>query len=771
MLRTGLIRETVSSFSKRPGGAPAREVRMNITVVTPYDSSNFGAFLQAYCLNCFLKSLGHHVTYIPTRPSDYVESLYFTRRPATKKEKLIPAVYRTHKEFGKRKFEIFREAQKAFQITEDFSGTDLIVLGSDEIWNAGKGVFNASVFWGDLDVPAISYAASIGDASADTFDYCPDQIEQLKRLRRALVRDDHTRRVVEKYTDLKADLVCDPTILWPVDLYGEECTDEYVRTHDCLLVYSYSVSKREKKEILKYARAKKLKVVTCCFYHGWSDHQVECSPLALSDLIRKCRLFYTSSFHGTVFGMLNHANMAVSTDNPKTLHLITQFGLEDRLLSRKEMSAEGLAQIFAVKASFKTADKNVLDWRARSGQLLKEAISQQAGTHTVQRKIDPLICFRSQCTGCFACRSVCSENAISIIVDAQGRTLPEIDLDKCTGCGACRRICPQRNKPAFHKPLECYAARGKDSEAIRNSSSGGISAILAASFVRNKNAVCGSVIDKGRAGHRIVRDEKDLVLLQGSKYVQSDISGIYDEIRQELRSGKEVLFFGTPCQVDAMNVFFGKNRNFYSVDIICHGVPPMEFLDHHLQQITEGKAYDRFRFRGSPDDFTLKVYSREELLYAGSDIEDTYFYAFLNSLTYRENCYNCRYAKAERTGDLTIGDFWGIDKKSLQNSYDGNISVVLVNTEKGRELFERIRPQLVCERRETEEAVRGNPQLRRPSLRHSGRVRFLHAYMESRDFGKAIAATGIEKAMKRMQFGRTAPGKVYVFAKKIWQGR
>jgi coenzyme F420-reducing hydrogenase beta subunit len=269
----------------------------------------------------------------------------------------------------------------------------------------------------------------------------------------------------------------------------------------------------------------------------------------------------------------------------------------------------------------------------------------------------------------------------------------------------------------------------------------------------------------------MVRDEKELVLLQGSKYVQSDISGIYDEIRQELRSGKKVLFFGTPCQVDAMNSFFGRNENYYSVDIICHGVPPVDYLNSHLKNITGGRKYDRFRFRGSPDDFTLKVYNGEELLYSKSDLEDTYFYAFLNSLTYRENCYNCRYAKAERTGDLTIGDFWGIDTKSLKKAYDGNISVVLVNTEKGRELFERIRPQLVCERRETEEAVRGNPQLRRPSLRHGDRVKFLHAYMETRDFGQAIAVTGIEKAMKRMQFGRTAPGKVYVFVKKIWQGR
>ena len=744
---------------------------MNITVVTPYDSSNFGAFLQAYCLNCYLQNLGHHVTFIPTRQEDYVESLYFTRKPATKKEKLFPPVYKTHLAFGKRKYEIFREAQKAFHVTEDFSATDLIVLGSDEIWNVKKDVFNAAIFWGSFDIPSISYAASIGDAPEDTFEYFPDQIDQLKRLRRALVRDENTKRVIEKYTDQKADLVCDPTILWSTDLYGEECSDEYVRTHDCLLVYSYAVSKKEKKEILKYARAKKLKVVTCCFYHGWSDYQVECSPLAFSDLIRKCRLFYTSSFHGTVFGMLNHANMVVSSDNPKTLHLIRQFGLENRLLSKKEMSADGLAQIYATRFSFKMADKKVYEWRNHSGNLLQEAIMQEAGKESAGDKPDPLICFHNQCTGCFACKSVCREGAISVKVDTQGRTLPEIDLEKCTGCGACRRICPQRNKPAFHKPLECYAARGKDSEVIRRSSSGGISAILVASFVRNKNLVCGSVIDNNRVEHRIVRDEKELSLLQGSKYVQSDISDLYDEIRQELRSGKEVLFFGTPCQVDAMNTFFGKNKNYYSVDIICHGVPPMEFLDHHLQQVTEGKAFDLFRFRGSPDDYTLKVFNEGELLYSKSDIEDTYFYAFMNCLICRENCYNCRYARADRVGDLTIGDFWGIDTKSLKNTYDGNISVVLVNTEKGRELFKSIRTQLVCERRETEEAVRGNPQLRKPSSRHVDRAKFLRAYMESRDFEQAVAATGIEKSMKRMQFGRTVPGKVYVYMKKKWQGR
>ena len=823
---------------------------MNITVVTPYDSSNFGAYLQAYCLSSWLKNRGYNVTHIPTRPADYVESLYFSRVPVSKKEKLIPAVYRKHVEFGKRKYEIFKEAQKAFRITEDLSETDLAVLGSDEIWNVEKTVFNSSVFWGSMDVPSISYAASIGDASPDAFRFRPDQVDQLRRLRRALVRDENTRRFVEEYSDLKADLVCDPTILWPVDRYGEECTDEYVSSHDCLLVYAYAVTKKEKREIIKYARAKKLKIVTCCFYHGWSDHQVECSPLAFSDLIRKCRLFYTSSFHGTVFGMLNHANFVVSTDNPKTLHLISQYGLEDRLLSKKEMSAEGMADIYARKAGYREADRRAAQWRERSGALLQEAIQeatcQAAGKESgtalpkpagntavpeeaaekaaamaaadlpesagdtavpeeaaekaaamaaadlpetagesaaseeaaskatvkgADKVFDPLICFHNQCTGCFACRAVCGKDAISIITDAQGRTLPEIDPEKCISCGACRKVCPQRNPALLHAPEECYAARGRNFKGIHNSSSGGISAILAETFTRNGKSVCGAVVADGRVVHRIIRAGENPAPLQGSKYVQSDISGVYGEIRKELREGREVLFFGTPCQVDAVNRLFGKNEKFFSVDIICHGVPPVDYLNSHLKNITGGRKYDRFRFRGYPDDYTLKIYDGEEAFYSKTVNEDPYFYGFLNGVIMRENCYNCRYTRSSRTGDLTIGDFWGIDRKTLKNSYDGNISVVLVNTEKGKELFGMIRPELVCEIRETREAVAGNPQLRRPSMRHGGRAGFLRVYMETGDFEKAIAAAGIDKAMKRMQFGSTGPGKVYVFLKKAWQRR
>ena len=344
-----------------------------------------------------------------------------------------------------------------------------------------------------------------------------------------------------------------------------------------------------------------------------------------------------------------------------------------------------------------------------------------------------------------------------------------IDEDKCIRCGACKAVCPGRNKSSLHEIRACYAARGRNEEEIRDSSSGGMAALLSQSMVREGGVVCGAVVRDRRVIHVCASTLEETAAFKGSKYVQSDISESYEEIRGMLKDGRRVLFIGTPCQVDAMNRFFGRNAGFYTADIICHGVPPMEYLTKHLADITGGHSFDGFRFRGSTDDFTLKVFDGSEILYAKHETEDPYFHAFLTSMTYRENCYNCKYTCSRRAGDLTLGDFWGLDHSTLKNTYDGNISVVLVNTEKGQELFEMIRPLLVCEERETAEAVAGNPQLRRPSMKHKDRTAFISAYMKSGDFRTAVAATGLEQEMKRLQFGRTGKGKVYVRIKKMWQ--
>ena len=214
---------------------------MNITVITPYDSSNYGAYLQAYCLKRKLEDLGHSVSHIPTRSEEYVRALYYKEKPTRKKEKLFPLSFKENQEFGKRKFEQFQKDQKEFRVvSEDSDSADLYILGSDEIWNITHPAFRKPVFWGIGKDPVISYAASIGGANVDLLKKDPEKINALRKLSAALVRDGKTIDFADEVSGKKAQLVCDPTMLVPVESYGREFHDEYLDRHDCLLVYTYA---------------------------------------------------------------------------------------------------------------------------------------------------------------------------------------------------------------------------------------------------------------------------------------------------------------------------------------------------------------------------------------------------------------------------------------------------------------------------------------------------------------------------------------------------
>lgn len=181
--------------------------------------------------------------------------------------------------------------------------------------------------------------------------------------------------------------------------------------------------------------------------------------------------------------------------------------------------------------------------------------------------------------------------------------------------------------------------------------------------------------------------------------------------------------------------------------MVCHGTPPATYLKEHVSFVVPRlDKVGKISFRDQ-DGFFLKVYSMDGTLkYCSPAIEDTYYYAFLKGLTYRESCYSCRYASSRRCSDITLGDFWGLAPGAL-HGYEGRISLVLVNTDKGKNFFETNENQFVCERRALEEAIRGNDQLRHPSIPHSERKIFCEVYENLGSYEKAIAATSIPKTV------------------------
>lgn len=357
------------------------------------------------------------------------------------------------------------------------------------------------------------------------------------------------------------------------------------------------------------------------------------------------------------------------------------------------------------------------------------------------------ICNPDQCTGCFACMNVCGKNAINIVEDAYGRTVPHIDKKKCVECNICRKICPVNNPVQLKEPNECYAIWTKNEDDRNSCASGGISTGIARFFIRNQGVVFGAAFDDNlNLEMKMAEKEDELIQFRGSKYTQCNTAYSYRQVKEQLGLGKEVLYVGTPCQIAGLYAFLQKPQpNLYTIDIICHGTPPLKYLKQYCAQKFPERNISRVTFRGE-NDFEFCAFEGNKMLYKKPTYQDAYFHAFLKGVTYRENCYSCKYAIGKRCSDLTIGDFWEIDRNTLRNLYDGRISVLLQNTDKGKILFEKIKDKFVFERRDIDEAVKGNEQLQRPSKKHKVRKRFLKTYEKDNVY------VALESFLKREKF-------------------
>lgn len=358
-----------------------------------------------------------------------------------------------------------------------------------------------------------------------------------------------------------------------------------------------------------------------------------------------------------------------------------------------------------------------------------------------------MLCDKVQCTGCLACVNSCKLGAISISVDDLGKTYPQIDETMCIACRQCESVCPVLNPLEKRVPIEVYAAWSMNEDDIAKSSSGGLGTVFARKVILTGGVVCGAAVSDGTVKHIIVDTMKDLDKLRGSKYVQSDINSVYRDIKKVLNAGRKVLFIGTPCQAAGLRRYVrGKEDNLLVVDLICHGVPPYDYLKQYLSEISQ--SYDTFSFRGT-NDWYLTTYKNKEIIYKESRYEDLYFQAFLNGLVFRDNCYKCEYASKERISDITIGDFWGIDRSTLEHPYEGKISVMLVCSEKGKAFIDQLDENtFIKENRTIEEAVNEyQTNLIRPSNCPKERAFFEVKYRKY-GFTKAVASTSIGRKVR-----------------------
>ena len=299
---------------------------------------------------------------------------------------------------------------------------------------------------------------------------------------------------------------------------------------------------------------------------------------------------------------------------------------------------------------------------------------------------------QQNCTGCGACAQRCPKDSITLEANAEGFMYPTVDINKCVHCGICTKICPQlATSINFKDPVAVFGYSGKNVQT-NNSTSGGAFYALANYFMAGGGTVIGAAfttVDK--VDHIIVSSEDGLSSLQGSKYVQSDITGIYRNTEKLLKENKSVLFSGTACQIAGLYAYLRSDyANLCTVDVICHGVASPLLFKKHIEWLNiqyAGKV-TRYHFR-TKSKAGWGNYGRLDLENGRSKYfssTDPYIKAFMSGSSYRECCYNCQYANRKRISDITLGDFWGV-QKYYPEIYDKNgVSAVIVNTAKGLDI-------------------------------------------------------------------------------------
>lgn len=756
-----------------------------VGIITYHHYYNYGTALQAYALQKAIDGIdGYRAEIIDYRAHDENKLstwqmlwLRLRRMPFYMVElnrvitlkKYAPVLNEKHPAFNSFFSDDFVTSSKTFhniiELRREAPNYDIMVTGSDQTWSPKIG-FKPAMFleFGSSKPMHIAYAPSIGVSNLSRVEAGFINVH-LQPYEAISCRERIGTEVLQNSVKGKKIVnVLDPTLLLNKDDWDRIAERPTVNDN---YILCYFIGNKSYYRKIAQQLSKDMDLPLYFIPVSWMDMGKgynllpKAGPKEFLGLIRDARLVLTDSFHGTAFAINYRKSFYSFTkieggknalDNSRLYDILSKLHLESRLYDQP-----GTIEFSDV--DYTEADKILSEERVKSWEYLKDALD------------DKRICSHEECTACMACEAVCQHDAISIVQDLMGFHYPKKDMERCLNCGLCSKVCPNNTLPKYHRATEAYVATAIDHVERQTSASGGIASVLARYIICKGGVVYGcSATDATHVRHVRIDKEEELTLLKGSKYVQSDMQGVMTNVKNDLKKGQKVLFVGTPCQVAGLKNFLGKDYpNLWTVDFVCHGVPSQKLLSDIVgreYRPLDGKRIDfRFKDDNGHSNYGVLLTDKEgNCVYKEIYPQSRYQAGFLGGVYYRDSCYQCHYARGERVSDITLGDYWDREKSYTEVGTEG-LSLMMVNTEHGKEIVEAVGKQVVKKSITVETLQTRNAQLRKPMPRHKFYDEFRYEYMNFGYSEKALKL--LDKEIVRRQRSRTIGNAISIIKQNM----
>ncbi len=723
---------------------------MKTGLVTFFHIHHYGAVLQACATQQAVEQLGSECeifNYYVNQNNDLF------RKPTGLGSAVADAHTALHYRAMKERYDRFEDfaashlriSQRRYASFEELKGAppcDVYLSGSDQIWNPKifpDGHFDPAFFSRFTTGRKIAYAPSFG------IPHIPDGMEEelknyLGGFSHLSAREARGQAIIQEISGREAPVVLDPTLLLRQEDWGKFAA-EPEQSGGYILCYCISKPGALEPYIRRLQEETGLPVVQLCGIrqkvHPKADCVFSAGPAEFLGLFRRAAYVCTNSFHGTVFSLqfqkpffaaASPAEMA-APEQSRIYSLLNRLGLANRIIGKGD--AAGLLD----KIDWPAVTERLERERRKSLDYLRAALfdeSFSAAPESAEESGLPELASHVACTGCTACAAVCPKDAISMERDKEGFSYPVIQPEKCIHCGRCVSVCPALHQRESRPLPAVFAAWNKDDTIRRDSTSGGLFSLLAQDTLESGGVVFGAALDsKLHLRHIACFELEDLRHLRGAKYVQSDLNGVFREIRELLKS-RPVLFSGTSCQVDGLYHFLGfRPENLTTCDLVCQGVPSPGVWEEMVRSIESHKrrSLQTVRFRNKVTGWKDSHFT---LLYKDGSVDSAPLFqsewgrAFGRALFLRPCCYRCPYTSMSRVGDFTLGDFWGLRPDELPEQQERGVSLLMVNTPHGSHVFDRL--PLARQSFPPERAIAGNPRLASPITPPPDRAAFFASY-------------------------------------------